>query len=373
MKNVCKFLTLVLLGFAAVVRVPAAESAVINEHKVNIRGQPSFIGEVVTQLERGDPVTILEIIEVEKPAPGEPSIWAKIKLPENTPVWVFGAYIKDGVVDATRLNIRAGPGENYSVLGRIEDGTRVKQIRALENWIEIEAPENAYAFVDASLLRREGEPARPPRKDPVISEAPATPPAVEQTPAAEQAAVAAAAAGAGAAVGAVEAAPREITTPPPGTEPVPPIQVAEATPSPETVEPQSVETPAEPPVAQPEEASPTTVAQAEPAAQPETPAQPEPLPEVAEPIPAQEEAGLPRRVVRREGIVRSTRSIQAPTWYELIHPETKRTINYLHEERLGVNLGQYKGFRVIVSGEEAVDSRWPGTPILELQSIEAAR
>jgi hypothetical protein len=67
-----------------------------------------------------------------------------------------------------------------------------------------------------------------------------------------------------------------------------------------------------------------------------------------------------------------TRSIQAPTWYELIHPETKATINYLFEDKLGLNLKEYRGQKVVVTGEEAIDSRWPSTPILELETLDVA-
>ena len=70
--------------------------------------------------------------------------------------------------------------------------------------------------------------------------------------------------------------------------------------------------------------------------------------------------------------MRPTLSIQAPTWYELVHPQTKKTIDYLHEEKLGIKLKQFKGQKVIVSGEEAIDPRWPNTPILEIETLDIA-
>src|SRR6185503_505077 len=98
--------------------------------------------------ERGDKVTVLERITVEKPKADEPTNWAKIKLPENTPVWVFAPFVKDSKVAATRLNLRAGPGENYSVLGRLNRGDDIKEIRKVEEWMEVQAPKDAYAFID---------------------------------------------------------------------------------------------------------------------------------------------------------------------------------------------------------------------------------
>jgi hypothetical protein len=99
------------------------------------------------------------------------------------------------------------------------------------------------------------------------------------------------------------------------------------------------------------------------------PATSQTLPQVAPEIPKANRP-LPKRVVRREGIVRPTTSIQAPTWYELVHAETKKRINYLFEENMGINLKDYRGQRVVVSGEEAIDARWPNTPILDMQTLD---
>lgn len=353
-------------------RSSAEETAVVTEHKINVRGQPSFIGEVVTQLEKGDKVTVLEKIPVENPKPGDPASWTKIKLPENTPVWVFARFIKDGKVTASRLNLRAGPGDNYSVLGRLDNGEQVKTIRTVEDWMEIEAPDVAYAFIDSSLIKSDSDTA------------------VAAVPAAA----------------ATAAAARE-TTPEPAPKSIAANQNSSSAGQPSALKPPEEQTPAPTPPpaqAQPEESKPVTVAKveqqpelapalrsSEPPQQPAiqqtpaqpiipppqstvinpTPAQPEPLPKVAEPV-EQEEQPAPRRVVRREGLVRSTKSIQAPTWFELVHPDTKKTIGYLHDERLEVKLKDYKGLRVVVSGEEAIDPRWPNTPIIELESIDTA-
>jgi hypothetical protein len=99
---------------------------------------------------------------------------------------------------------------------------------------------------------------------------------------------------------------------------------------------------------------------------------PKTLPKVAEAPPAKPAQPAPRRIVRREGIIRATRSIQAPTWYELVHPQTKAAIDFLNEEKLGIKLKDYKGQKVVVTGEEGVDPRWPNTPIIELETLDIA-
>ena len=167
--------------------------------RVNVRGQAKLKSEVVTQLKQGEAVTVLEEIEVKKPKKGEPSKWAKILLPANTPVWVYAPYIEltNKTVNIRRLNVRAGPGENYSILGRLDRGTPVKEIRVVDNWMEIEAPATATAFVAADLLEKQGPvpaatlaaaPATPAPDQPQTVEAvksePEIPPVVDATPSA---------------------------------------------------------------------------------------------------------------------------------------------------------------------------------------------
>jgi len=84
----------------------------------------------------------------------------KIQLPAGTPVWLYAPYVETNnhSVNIKRLNLRAGPGENFSVIGRLDRGTPVKEIRTDGNWMEIEAPTNAYAFVAAELLEKSGAP-----------------------------------------------------------------------------------------------------------------------------------------------------------------------------------------------------------------------
>lgn len=366
------FLSVTALFFA--VAGHGAETAIVTEGKINVRGKPSFVGEVITQLERGDKVTVLERIVLEKAKESEPTNWAKIKLPQNTPVWVFAPFIKEGKVAATRLNLRAGPGENYSVIGRLGRGDEVKIIRTVTEWMEIEAPEDTYAFIDSGLIRFEGDTNSVPQTANVAATQPAaqleSPTAVTQPstqPPAQP-------------VTQPETPKVEATTPPPAVSSTEVVQspaetsakvletasqpatdekpaASAAVPTAETPSPNAATTP-EPPAAVAASPAPRT----------------EPLPQVAEPIPPKQDGPLPKRVVRREGIIRATKSIQAPTWFELAHAETGKTINYLFEEKLGEKLGiklkDYRGQKVVVTGEEAIDPRWPNTPILDMESLD---
>jgi len=300
--------------------VPGPAVVVVNH--LNVRGQAKLHSEVVARLTKDAVVTVLEEITLKHSAPDEPSAWAKIALPSDAHVWIHNSFVDaNKKVTARKLNLRAGPGENYSVLGLILRGEEVKPINTKEDWIEIEAPTNTHAFVAAQYLRQ------------LPAEAPTPPPTVVATPTPET------------------VTPPVAETPKPATAPV------------ETAHPQPTETVTTPP----------------PAANPQPPVVTAPPPPVVAAPTANEtptvpaataEQPLPPRVVQREGIVRGTVSIQAPSHFELMNPENKKAINYLFTPSADLDLRRWKGLHVMVTGEEGLDARWPNTPVLTIQKIE---
>jgi uncharacterized protein YraI len=310
----------VVLGLSLVVPgALGAETATVRVDKVNVRGNPSTAGEILTRLNKGETVVILEEVDAVKPKKGEPKKWAKIQLPANSTVWVFAPYIEpsDKVVSANRLNLRGGPGESFSILGRIERGTPVREIRVTDNWMEIEAPTTAYAFVALDYLEK---PLPPPPTTPTVAALPPT--------------------------AAPDAKP---PTPPPPT-----VQTVTTEPAPATTQ-----------VPKPEPTTPAVVTPPPPTepAKPVAAAQPEP-PSTATP-------GKPlRRTVTREGIMIYARSIQSPTKFALESLDTHRTINFLGTEQVGLTLKTYAGKKVLVTGEELLDVRWKQIPILDVEQIE---
>jgi SH3-like domain-containing protein len=137
---------------------------------------------------------------------------------------------------------------------------------------------------------------------------------------------------------------------PPAPAPAPP----EPAPTPATV---AVAPTVAPPPTETPAVSPTTET---PALTPAiTPAPPEPV--VQEPPPP--------RIVDREGIVRGTTSIQAPSRFVLVSPENGRDIDYLYTTSKELDLRRYKGLRIIVTGEESLDERWGNIPVITIQRI----
>jgi uncharacterized protein YgiM (DUF1202 family) len=130
--------------------------AEVNAPQINVRGQAGLKGELIAHLVKGDTVNILEQINLGKHAPNEPAQWAKISYPSKAKVWVAGKFIDaNKTVSSKKLNMRAGPGENYSILGSLERGTPVHEVETKNGWVQIEPPANTYAFVAAMYLKQE--------------------------------------------------------------------------------------------------------------------------------------------------------------------------------------------------------------------------
>jgi hypothetical protein len=132
-----------------------------------------------------------------------------------------------------------------------------------------------------------------------------------------------------------------------------------------TVERPSV-APAVPPPVTNEPAPPVTAQPGPPTPAPAAAAEPKPETATPAPDPAR------KRIVSREGIVRYTVSIQAPTDYELVGADTGKVLNYLLPASPAIKLRPYHGQRIIVTGEEQFDPRWKVTPMIVVQTIELA-
>ena len=132
-------------------------AATVAAKRVNIRGQATTRSEVLGQLTHGESVTVIEEITRGNAKEDEPSIWAKIALPGGKHLWVNSQFVNatNKIVKVKKLNLRTGPGENYSVAGQLLKGDAVIDISTKNGWLEIESPANAFAYVAAAYLKQD--------------------------------------------------------------------------------------------------------------------------------------------------------------------------------------------------------------------------
>jgi uncharacterized protein YgiM (DUF1202 family) len=279
----------------------ANETAVAKQNNINVRAQSHINSEVVFHLKQGDNVTVMKEVTLPHPKTDEPAAWVQIMLPAGTPVWVSSALLdENSTVKAKKLNVRSGPGENFSVVGMLQKGDAVKTIHTKEGWTQIEAPTNSFGFVAAHLL-----------------------------------------------------AHKELT---------PPVELT-------SIQPTPTPTPVITPV--PDNNMGVTPATGTPGTGGTTPT-PTPTPMPVVPTPAVDTApsGPVERVVAREGMVGDTVSVQAPTYFQLESLDDGKPIEYLYTTSSNLVLDHWRGKKVLVSGIESLDERWPSTPVLTIQKIQ---
>ena len=361
------------LPFAAI----GSEGVVLNE-RVNVRTRPSIASEVIQQLNTGTSVTILDRINLNDPQPGEPRDWFRIAIPESTELWISSQYIDtvSNAVSASRLNVRAGPGQNFTVVGRIERGTVIEPIRVSAGWTAIKPLEATVAYVAQEFIRESStanankiiEPAPAPISEPATSNS--IPEVIideENEP--------------------VRSVTSKAQTPPspPERAPIQPTFVPPSTNITTTTtitaqEESLFDTIGRSNTATRNNAARNTVSSGAvfvpiESSQTKTTVPTTPTLETINVISEPMAAEL-KRVITRDGIVKRARNIQAPTYHRLDDPRTGTTINYLYTGKLQVNLGTgpkalkpYEGRKIRVVGAEAVDARWPSIPVIEVEQL----
>lgn len=306
---------------------PSVE-ATVKVQNLNVRTLPSTDAELIAKLHKGQTVTILEDITT-KGKKGEATNWARITLPTNAAVWVKASLVNSSkTVTSPRINIRSGPGENFAILGHLEKGAVVKDLRKQKDWLEIEAPADASAFVSADYLEKTTAAPAVTTPAPETTTPTATAPSTTNAPEA-----------------ALPAPTTEVVNVAPDTNgtvmPAVDATAPATTPAPETSEIQS-------------SGLRGTF---------------QPVPAPAAEMPKDEI--IPKRIVNREGFLRKSMNIQAPADYELHDVRTGELIDYISPLKPELDLTPFIGTRVIVSGEEAVDVRWKYIPMIKVETVDS--
>lgn len=79
--------------------------------------------------------------------------WYKIKLPEQALSFVHKDYLSESVVKANKLRVRAGRGINFNVIGILKKGERVIILEEQEDWLRIMPTESCYGWVKVEFLK----------------------------------------------------------------------------------------------------------------------------------------------------------------------------------------------------------------------------
>jgi len=129
---------------AAAVRAPAADvSATIAGDRVNLRARPTLQAEVVGQANEGDRIVVRSFS----------NDWAEVAPPAGIEFCVHRDFVKDGRVQVSKLQVRAGPGINYSKVGMMVKGDAVKVIGEFGEWLKIAPPPGCSLWITRSMVK----------------------------------------------------------------------------------------------------------------------------------------------------------------------------------------------------------------------------
>lgn len=130
-------------------KIYAGEREIVRAEKLNVRKGPSVEEEKIGYLDRG---MVVEIIETNNG-------WEKIKLSDEKEGWVSSNYTEkeNGIVTATKLNIRKGPSVNNDKLGTLEKNSQVQLLEEKDNWFRIKLENNYEGWVFGDYILTESE------------------------------------------------------------------------------------------------------------------------------------------------------------------------------------------------------------------------
>ncbi len=136
--NVTSALVVMLgwMGFQSLAQSPDELFVRIKADRVNLRAKPDPAGEVVTQAALDERLRVLETQEA----------WIRVAPPERVELWVHRDFVKDGLSTGEKVNIRAGAGIHFSVVGQYTRGERVEVRGEFGDWLKV-APSNASLWV----------------------------------------------------------------------------------------------------------------------------------------------------------------------------------------------------------------------------------
>ncbi len=115
--------------------------------KVHIRAGQDKNFESIGRLAKGEQVVVA----------GRIYSWYKIKLPNNALSYIRSDYVQVladniGEIVSPRVNVRAGAGINFTSLGQLPKGTKVRIIETAAGWHKIEPVEGCYGWVTTKFL-----------------------------------------------------------------------------------------------------------------------------------------------------------------------------------------------------------------------------
>ncbi len=156
-----------MLAFAHPSAAEKPSSARVVGDRVNLRAKPELTSEVIGQVMDGDSLAVLDVQDE----------WIRVVPPDSLEFWVHRDFVDGDKVTTRKLNVRAGAGINYNVVGMLSRGDSIERRGTFGEWIKIAPVDQSSVWVSKSLveLTYPSQPLPPPPvAEPIPAPAPST-------------------------------------------------------------------------------------------------------------------------------------------------------------------------------------------------------
>lgn len=126
-------------------------TGIINDDSVNIRSGAGINFEILRKMDKDELILVLE----------SNLDWYKIKLPRNSKAYIYNKFIKMsdntyGYINSDSVNIRAGKGTNFNVIGQLNKNDLVEVIEQDNEWSQIFSDTNCFAWAHKDFVNNHG-------------------------------------------------------------------------------------------------------------------------------------------------------------------------------------------------------------------------
>lgn len=141
------FFAMPIIGFADETEIP--KIGFVKNDGSNVRAGDNINFESLCNLDRLDPVKIID----------KRYSWFKIALPKKAHIYISSDFVdviseemRTGQVNASRVNLRAGPGTKYSILGQASKSQEIDMISEKDGWYKIIPPDGTAGWIHEDQL-----------------------------------------------------------------------------------------------------------------------------------------------------------------------------------------------------------------------------
>ena len=117
--------------------------AQVTRKEANVRAGSSIGSEALATLSRGSHVSVIS----------EHAGWYRIRLPQSARCYVAAQYVNaGGLLTGNHINVRAGAGRQFSILGQLRRGDHVRVLEQQGEWARVEPPPALSGWIRADLV-----------------------------------------------------------------------------------------------------------------------------------------------------------------------------------------------------------------------------